>query len=309
MKTRTLLALAATGVVAASATSASAQILFSDNFDTAASAANYNVVVQSGGGATGSGFTPGFAYSNLGVVGDVRSGNGALFETDGAITAFLLPSVLAANGAVDLSIKYDAYYQPVSGGSTENSTIGVGNGNNPFELFLRTADRNTENTNGVFAVASTDSDTAGGGDYDIVESADSTVGVTRLFEGDALGTTQSGTAFADILPAVEGVSRAGRLEGRFAEIELIIRGDQVTYNLNGVEVATVTATVPTTGQIGIGLVDPFPGPNNGSVGFGDGTSIIIDNFVVSVAAPVPEPTSLAVLGLGGIAALARRRRA
>ena len=308
MSTRTLLALAATGVVATAA-SAPAQVLFSDNFDTAASAANYNVVVQSANGAAGSGFTPGFAYSNLGVAGDVRSGSGALFETDGAITAFLNPLVFSATGAQDLSIKYDAYYKAVSGGSTENSTLGVGNGANPFELYLSAAQRGTENTNGVFVTASTDSDTNGGGDYVLAESADGTVGVTRLFDGDAAAATQSGTGFATILPAVDGGPGAGVLNGRFASIELIIRGDQVTYNLNGVEVATSTATVPTTGQIGIGLVDPFPSPNNGSVGFGDGTSVIIDNLVVSVAAPVPEPTSLAVLGLGGLAVLGRRRRA
>ena len=305
--TRTASLALATSLVANSF--ASAQTLFSDNFEVG-STATYTTVVDPAA-TTGSVFNPAYTYSNLGITGDVRSGRGALIETDRGITAFV--NGLSITNATPVSIKYDLYLQPRSGGSTELATLGVGSNNQPFELFLRGSETNNALGLGVFATISTDSDTTGAGDYVLAEKGTTPSNPTRLFDGDAAGNTMSGTGFANIFPAgTAGPSGDAPQEAvaafRWTTVELILNGSTVTYKLNGVEVATATATVSTTGSVGIGLVDPFPGANNSAaLGDGSGTIAIVDNLVVSVAV-VPEPTTLAAAaGLGGLAMLRRRR--
>ncbi|MEO0530761.1 MAG: hypothetical protein AAF266_09345 [Planctomycetota bacterium] len=321
MKARFCLSLAtAAAVVLGTQVSFAApgDILFMDDFDGGTSAANYTFVVDpddpagdpvpAGPGASDV-FDAAFAYTDLGIVGDVRSGTGAQFKSENAATAFV--SGLPIDGSVDIKISYDLYADPNSSGSTEYAFVGVGSGQLPFQNYLTGALNGQEQSDGVFAGGLTDSDTAGAGDYVILEGDGSVAEPTELFNADAAATAQDGTAFSLILPGGDaGPSGEGTvpavLQHQWINVELLIEGSQVTYLFDGQAVASVTASGPVTGLVGFGIGDPFPSTNQGlRIPARPDTNIIIDNITIT---QLPEPTAAALLGVAALGLVAGRRR-
>lgn len=289
-------------------------VLFEDDFEGGLSAANYTTVSdpddEAGTGGVGTDiFDAAFAYTDLGIVGDVRSGTGARFISENALTAFI--TGLNIDGAAPISIKYDLYADPNSSGSTEYAFVGVGDGTLPFQNYLTGALNGQEQSSGVFAGGLTDSDTAGAGDYVILESDGSVAEPTELFNADAAGNAQDGTPFALILPGGDaGPSGEGTtpavLQHQWVEVELRIVGNQVSYLFDGQFVASVESSISPTGLVGFGIADPFPSSNQGGrIPPRPDTNIIIDNIVV---ASLPEPTSLGLVAAAGLFGLGRRRR-
>lgn len=293
------------------ATSADAQVIFTEDFEGVP--ASFTTVADpddaAGTGGVGTDiFDPAFAYTDFGDASDVRSGTGAQFITEDAMTAFI--DGISVDGSVPVSIRYDLFADPNSSGSTEYAFVGVGDATLPFQHYLRGSLIGTEETQGVFAGGLTDSDTALDGDYVILEG-DGTVGSpVDLFNADAAGNAQNGTSFADILPALtpgpSGDSTPARvLQHRWVAVELLISGDRAIYSFDGQIVAAVTASGPITGSIGFGVGDPFPSSNQGmrAIPTPD-TFVLIDNIVVEL---IPEPTSVMLVG-GALLGLAGFRR-
>lgn len=281
-------------------------VLFSDDFDGGTSAANYTTVGDPDDNATGTRapggvrdeFDAAFSYTDLGQASDVRSGTGARFLTDNALTAFVSGVNL---GSAPVKISYDLFADPNSGGSTEYAFVGVGNGTLPFQNYLRGSLQGTEETQGVFAGGLTDSDTSGASDYVILEGNGAVGEPSELFNADAAGAAQNGVGFSNILPPGDSgpsgqVIRQAVLQHRWVAVDLIIDGADVTYLYDGQLVATVTASAPVTGLAGFGIGDPFPSVNQGSLLLGGSpdTMVLIDNIVIT---EIPEPATLAMAGL------------
>lgn len=286
---------------APAALAAPGDILFQDDFESG-SIASYTVEALSTFD-TGDAATYGFDYGSFGVPG--VSGNGLLLETDDALTVF----VNGLSVSTPISIKFDAIASAVSGGSTEALTAGVANALLPFDIDLSPSDLSESvASNGLFVGALTDSDTAGSGDYGVYDSLGGAV-PTALSFMDAAGLTDTGIGFgnAAVLPEIPGQSSAGVLDGRSAEFEILVDGARLQWFINGTLITDVTASAAPTGTVGIGISDPFPGFNNGTVGQGTGTAFAIDNLLITETAAIPEPTTLGVAA-AGLALLAGRRR-
>jgi hypothetical protein len=92
------------------------------------------------------------------------------------------------------------------------------------------------------------------------------------------------------------------------QVRIDVVGDLVTWTVNGTQLITVDKsnfTTPTGGtNILLGMSDINNTTNVTDPNFADLQFSVIDNLVV-----VPEPGSLALLGLSGLALAARRRRA
>lgn len=317
MKRRPLLTLLAGIALLAACNQAAAMTLFSEDFESGTAAANFSLVADpdQASATTNEDLSDfAFAYTDLGIVGDVRSGKGARFETQNALTAFI--SGLTIDGSAPISIKYDLYADPESSGSTEYAFVGVGSGSLPFQNYITSALNGQEQSDGVFAGGLTDSDTSaatGGVDYMILESNGSVAEPTVLFGADAALNAQDGTGFDVILPGgttgPSGEATVSRtLRHHWVPVELLINGNDVTYLINGFEVAKVTSSISPVGSIGFGIGDPFPSTNQGRlVPPRKGTNIIIDNIVVTQI-PEPSAVALAVLGLLGVSMAGSSRR-
>lgn len=303
MKRRLMLTLLTAWALVVAGQRAQATVIFSEDFEDGLAAANFTVVtdpdqVSATPNNDLSNFA--FAYTDLGIVGDVRSGIGARFETQNGLTAYV--NSLNLDGSTPISIKYDLYADPESSGSTEYAFVGVGSGAHTFQNYITAALNGQEQSDGIFAGGLTDSDTSaatGGVDYMILEGSGAVGEPTVLFGADAALNDQDGTSFADIIPGgtagPSGEATVARtLRHHWVPVEMIINGNTVSYILNGNRIAKVTSTVLPIGKIGFGIMDPFPSTNQGLlIPPRKGTNIIIDNIVVT---QIPEPASVALIG-------------
>lgn len=310
--TKHLVALAAAAVVGPSVVSAAP---FSDNFDTN-TAANYTVnqnadtTVQFAYDYSADGIpaAPG-SSTTLGVKFTANGGD----ATAAAAAVNISPTGYSVTG--DYTLRFHSWLNvngpfPAGGaGSTQFVTAGVGNGGT-------TVQSSVTGTGPWFAGSNEGGAT---GDYraytgtslqadssTVYANPDTTAGVRRESSNTYYHTAIPGAKQAPLSQQTAhsqqtGTTAAGSLGFAWHLHEIAKVGNAVTWSINGLEIATFDAPTLSGDNVFVGHWDPFNSiTDNPAVNFG-----IIDNLEV---VPVPEPTSLALIGFGGLALLARRRR-
>lgn len=291
----------ATLLLGVASTGAFAQII-TDDFEVDTSG-DYTVVQNAADGTT----TFNYDYSVNGIPTAPNSTggstNGLRFtanDTAGvemAITAFHNTAVNVPEFrlTVDVWMNIDAN---VTNGSTEHGHVGVaGDGSTVNSLF------NPITGSGHFLAFTGE----GGSSSDFRHRLQS--GLTN--SGDAsylndLNTTNAtGDTYQNIFSNANGYAFAGSPGNNWATLEIEVLGGEITYLFNGTPIISTSAT-------GDGFSDADG--NLVSLGYGDlfssvaapfqGQFVIYDNLTVEV---IPEPASLALLGLGGLMMLRRRR--
>ncbi len=302
MKTRQLLAAAlAAGFVA---TSASAAII-DDNFDVDSSA-NYTQVddtntatVANQLGSFDGTVTHAYDYSADGIAAAPNTVGGTTIglrmtanDTGGAASHVSLFHNTAVSG--DYTVQVDIYMGVTgSGGTTEFANVGVGSSGTDY--------------NSIFTPISGDgrflSMTGEGGsssDYRHFVNGTPVNSGDATYLNDLNTTNATGDTYQNIYPNTDFPGSPGN---SWTTLLITVNGSTITYSLDG------TAIIQDTIASQAGETDGFVGLSYGDVFTSIATPfqsqfVIYDNLVVT---QIPEPGSLALLGLGGLAMLRRRR--
>ncbi|MEM9913844.1 MAG: PEP-CTERM sorting domain-containing protein [Planctomycetota bacterium] len=282
------------GVLAATAGTAATGQIFSETFDDGNAATRWSApIVDSELGTFDGEVDYAFDYSTVGIGaapgGTTTTGIKFLanLTDDGSVDEGESIGVIA-NGLVlpstDYSITMDVYAfsDGSSGSTTEYITLGAHTGavNAPGDNGLN------DDVPFRFGLSQ-----GNGLNYQTTAEGGSATDYFRFEDADnAGGGTETGL----------GSSEPNTFLNEWVTIELSSLAGIVSYVVNGVTVDTFDNTAGTFdgGSILIGLNDAF---NSAA---GPGLFTVIDNVAVTV---IPEPASLALLGLGGLAMLGRRR--
>lgn len=123
------------------------------------------------------------------------------------------------------------------------------------------------------------------------------------YYGAALPSVSAPAAQLGLFPGQTGVTDPGEASFAWRAVEIEVVGDIATWKIDGLLIATIDLTTVTLG--GGNILFGHADTNNSSSADPNDTLLnvtLIDNIKVT-----PEPGSLALLTLGGLAALRRRR--
>lgn len=276
--------------------------LITDTFEIDTSA--LYTVVDDGNGASGDG-TPdslatfAFDYVAVGIpvapnsLATDRSGL-RLVANETSIDAGDADHITAFNNipidAVAYELQVDIYMGVENaGGSTEFSHVGVGGSTADFlSIFTPIVD------NGHFLAMTGD----GGSSSDFRHSEPDNPAVPS---GDStyLNSDNTTNATGDTYQAIfPGGDFPGSPGNRWTTLSIYVTPSIVRYSLDGTPIIQ-TSNEGSDGFVGLGYTDPFSsvGPH----------FVIYDNLNVTTIPGIPEPSSLMLLSLGGLALVRRRR--
>lgn len=305
-----------TGAAVVSAVSVSASAAtFSETFDDGLADSRWSVVRTT----TDTGADFGFNYSTLigpngSSIGVPRAGQATttglqLWANRGGATGNATEGINAYANELNLSgahvMEFDIYsHWTVPATSTNYSTFGfyhstqTGTWNSIANATVPAA------TSGYWFTASGD----GGSTTDYrAHEAGTNIGAAANYRGSSQDSANA--AWQSLFPDLDSTgtrSVAGTIANRWVTMRITRNGGQILWEIKNAGDANFTQAFSFTdpsetnpdGTITLGMTDPF-----GSATPED-TFFIFDNVSVT---PVPEPTSLAVLGLSGLALLRRRR--
>lgn len=307
----------------------SAATLFSDSFDTSASAANYVAVSTD---ATSSFATFGYDYSVMGIPSSPNSGGSTLgvkldanSAAPNAAEGLTLHTLLSFSG--DYSVKFDGWLNvngpfPDGGsGSTNYLSAGVGGDGTSNNFVANT---------GVGGWTAVNGENGSGIDYRLYKDASlQGVATAQYAAGTATNARNGLNGYYDQLGSVDisnfpvqgvnnggpaqqnGTSFAGSFGMDWHEVELIVDADGGTggaasmkWIIDGLLIGTLDAgangAFASNGRVTLGYSDPTSnGSDNPPLSFA-----LVDNLVVTA---IPEPGTCALLGLAVLGLLTSRR--
>jgi hypothetical protein len=310
---------------------ASAAVVLSDNFNTAASAANYTTVATD---ATSSFATFAYNYSAMGIPSAPNSGDGSTLgvKLDANFSAPNAPEgiTLFTNGSYtgDYIVKFDGWLNvngpfPDGGnGSTNYLTAGVGSDGVTNNFVANTGKGGWTAVNG---------ENGSGIDYRFYKDATLQGVATAQYAAGTAADARSGlNAYYSSLGSVDvtnfpvqgdnnggpdqqnGTSFAGSFGMDWHEVQLVVDANGGTggaasmkWIVDGLLIGTLDAgangAFSAAGRVALGYSDPSANlSDNPPLSFA-----LIDNLSITV---IPEPGSLALFGLAAASLVGIRRR-
>jgi hypothetical protein len=308
-KSRSLLAV---GVMALAAPAAFGA-LYEENFNVD-NTANWTV---NDPGITDIGVDFYYDYSAIGVPssgdGDTRGLKMTANNVDGVFGGFSVsPTGQSFAGDYTVSFKmWQNYAGPVGpggSGTTQLSMMGIGTdgntpvwpGSSPKEsvMFAATLDGGSGSDYRVYSSAFPFSHLSG----DAVYSSGGGINNTDPYYAGFGGETAPGDQVT-LFPGQTGSTDAGEVSFAWRDVVIDVSGGIATWSIDGLDFASIDTSTLTLG--GGNILFGHSDSNGGSSSDPNDSLLnvtLIDNIVVT-----PEPASLALLALGGVALLRRRR--
>lgn len=307
--------------------------LYSENFDVDATA-NWTVN-NNGQGLNAANFF--FDYGTMGIPSAPHSTDGSTIGLKLGANLGTAPSGGALSGISvsptgksftgDFTLRFDWWHNFLGNTSGGIGNTGGGSGSTQLSTFGLLTSGTSANYAGVsdsvfFGATGDGASSSDFRTYSVekptsyaVADAHNTYAAGSLNSSAALyqtlfpaGATAPATQVA-LSATQSGATAAGMAGFRWHDVEISKLGNIITWTVDGTLLATVDATsfLESTGgdNILFGMADTSNGASATPSLFEQLDFTLIDNIVVTA---VPEPTSLALVGLGGLALLARRRK-
>lgn len=297
------------------AAGASAQVLFSDNFDSGTSGANWTV--NTSGTDAFADFA--FNYNTLGIPSAPRSGGSTtglrfLVNQSAGVFQGVSASPTAGNFLGDYQMRFDMWLNfngpaPVGGsGSTQVGSFGIGTtgisaqwaGGSTSVMFAVTTDGNSAQdyrvyTNNVHVLPATGVYAAG------TTASPDTRNAGHPYYAQFGGQTAPANQVT-LFPQQTGTTGAGTAAWAWHDVQIDKVGDMVTWSIDGLRIATVSTNGMAGTDVFLGMFDSnatsSSDPNDFLI------AAVYDNLTVTT---VPEPSTY-LLGCLGVASLFLFRR-
>jgi hypothetical protein len=276
--------------------------VFADNFDTDTSA-NWTVLKGTalGAGPADSNAIFSVDYSNLEGQSIVSAPNSTGGSTRGLyLTVNRNPGETASIEAisalpnisqltVDHTLEFDMYMTWL--GTVGTSVLGLGglmhNGTTPFQ-------QNTSGTGYTFGVSG---DGGLAQDYRTHIGAAVQTGAAGGYQAPSFATNNTNAFYTAMFPSPP-YAVAGAPGKQWVRVKITKVGNQYSWYINNNLLAQITNATYTSGLPMVGMQDPTTSVTQ------NGNFVLIDNVQVTA---VPEPGTMAALGIGALALLRRRR--
>ncbi len=323
MKIRKLFSLSAIASAVILNSTAEAQVVFSDNFELDSTA---NWTVNTGAATSDHASNFFFDYSTVGIPAAPNSSGttrGLRLQANQSSGVFsgLSVSPTGQSFAGNYQLTFDMWLSfngpaPVGGsGSTQLGGGGVGTsgtiaqwpgGAQDSIWFASTADGNSASDWRAYSPTAATSYTAASGVYaaGTGTSPDARNQSNPYYAG--FGNVTAPAAQLALYPQQTGNTLTGSAGQAWHEVSILKTGSTVTWTVDGLLLATVN-TSDDTADTGENILLMYSDTNASSSTDPNDVNLLFGLFD-NVMVTVPEPSSLALVGLGGLALLARRRK-
>lgn len=320
MKILPLKTLALLGSAALMAQSSFGQIVYSDNFDVD-STANWTI----NGGPSDEAVNIFFDYSTVGIPSAPNSGGttrGVKMQANQSSGIFggVSASPIGQSFSGNYELRLDMWLNfngpaPVGGsGSTQLGGAGIGTAGGTAQWpggaqdsvwFAAVGDGNSSSDYRAYSSLAPTSYTAPSGVYaaGTGTSPDARNHNHPYYSG--FGGVSAPAAQLGLYPQQTGTTLVGSFGFEWHDVSILKIGNTITWSIDGLLIATVDATTATLGGGNILLV--YSDSNTSSSSDVNDVNLLFGLYD-NVRVTVPEPSAFALVGLSGLALLARRRK-